>query len=199
VSSSRLALPGLAMLAALAISTGAAAASSDHPKYLAPPGNPAVTQYLEVVPNAMGSAPPRSGGNPPPSRSGGGGGGQPGSLSPAEHKKLDQLGPDGKTLSNVVQETAPPTTQSAPATSRSGSSSSGSTSSSAGADPVKAHRTHSDSLSSTGSGSAASAVLGAATGQGGGGGMGILLPALMAAGLLSVAFAVLRRRGVRRP
>jgi len=187
----------VAGVATLAISAGVAAASSGHPKYLAPPGNPAVTQYLEVVPNASGASPPRSGGK------------QPSSLSPAEQRKLNHLGTDGKTLAKVVEATAPPPAQSAPA--QDSGTPAGATTSSSGApktdtsagagnhpgtsDPARVAPIH--SLSGTGSGSSVSSLLSAAAGQGGGGGMGVFLPALMAAGLLAVVFAVWRRRGTR--
>jgi hypothetical protein len=161
-----------------------------------------VTQYLEVVPNAMGSSPPRSGGNPPTAQSGPGG--EPNSLSSSERKKLDRLGPDGKTLANVVQSTAPPATPANQGASGGEASGSPDGKSSVGGEdrsnPAGAGRqSASGSLSSTGSQSAVSAVLGAAAGQGGGGGMGIMLPVLMGAGLLTVVLVGLRRRGARRP
>jgi len=203
VRSLRALLLVFAALAALALSaTAAGASSSHHPKYLAPPGNPAVTQYLEVVPNAMGSSPPRSGGNPPaasPSGQPSSSGRQPSSLSQSERRKLDHLGPDGKTLANVVQSTAPPAQPDSAGGPTSGRASSGSGHPDGPHTAGSDHRAPSGSLSSTGSQSALSAVLNAAAGQGGGGGMGILLPALMAAGLLSVVLVVLRRRGARRP
>jgi cobalamin biosynthesis Mg chelatase CobN len=207
-------LSGVAALVGLALSAGVASASSDHPRYLAPPGNPAVMQYTEDVPNAMGSSPPRSGGNPPSS------------LTPAEREKLNHLGANGKALANVVEETAPPPAQPASsaaaggagtaaatttASSGAGSSSSAGSSSNAGSPRAgsssgaanqpgtggSAQIPPPHSLSSTGSGSSVSAVLSAATGQGGGGGMGIFLPLLMAAGLVAVVVAVWRRRGTR--
>lgn len=162
----------------LAISAPTATATGGAPKHLAPPGNPAVTEYMEDVPTAMGSAPPGSGGKPAQT------------LSPSQRRRLEHLGPNGKLLVGVVNETAPPTSKPA----------------GAGTSPDAGRRTGAEagrsetsaSFRGSGSGSLASAVLGAATGQGGGGGMGVLLPALMAVGLLLVIVSTLRRREARR-
>src|SRR5271165_2620249 len=66
------------------------------PNYLAPPGNSAISQYLEVVPTAGGPAPPRDGAGP--SRA----------LTPAQQRKLGALGGAGHVLASVVAATTPP-------------------------------------------------------------------------------------------
>ena len=61
----------------------------------APPGNSAIDEYLETVPGAGGSTRPRS----PAQR--------PGVLTAAERTRLARLGPDGRTLADAVDATAP--------------------------------------------------------------------------------------------
>lgn len=73
-----------------------AATVAQAPQTNAPPGNSAIDEYLETVPGATGNTRPR-----PPGQGSGG------SLTPAERAKLEQLGPDGKTLANAVDATSP--------------------------------------------------------------------------------------------
>ena len=178
----------------LALPPVAARAAGSPPTHLAPPGNPAVTEYLEDVPSAGGSTPV-------------GGGGRPAHpLSAAQIRRLNQLGVDGKLLVNVDNQSGPQVTATpgavgagaadAGANPRGGSSATGSEgpgSRPAGsANRAPQARTDPRMISGSGSGSV-SAVVAAATGQGAGAG-GLLLPALIAAGVLVVWVSVLRRR-----
>jgi hypothetical protein len=80
------------ILFALALPAGAGAR---HPVTLAPPGNPGVWQYLEVVPTDSGSKPSTSGGPPG------------GVLTPRQTRRLKALGTAGSTLAALVNQTAP--------------------------------------------------------------------------------------------
>jgi hypothetical protein len=150
------------------------ALASSRPKYLAPPGNSAVSQYLEVVPSAAGPAPPRSGAKPSST------------LSPAEQRKLAALGVEGRVLANVVAATTPPTANSALGTGLGSLSA-------AGIVPARVHGRMAPS-----GGSPVSDVLAAATGHEVGGGLGILLPLMVAGGLTTAMAAALWRRRVGR-
>ena len=182
----------LLTLAALLGPASVALAAGGPPKHLAPPGNPAVSEYLEDVPTAGGAAPPGSGGKPAHT------------LSPNQQRQLGRMGKNGQALENVVNETAPPAAPDTPkggghgASGRRGSGSgrAGAGSDRAGADPSPGHSIRPASSSS--SGSPTSAVLSAATGRGGGGGMGVFLPVLVGLGVLSVVVTLIRRRGVSR-
>jgi hypothetical protein len=174
------------MVAVLVLPAPIAIAATHPPKQIAPPGNPAVTEYLEDVPNAMGSAPPGSSSKPSHT------------LSPSQRRHLDHLGSKGKLLAAVVNETAPPVveqqTAKPVARPRAGRSVT------AAAPPSDRSRRVGVSLpirKAGRGGSSVLAVLGAATGQGGGGGSGLLLPPLMAVGLLFVILSAVRRRGSR--
>lgn len=63
---------------------------------LAPPGNSAVTEYLETVPNAEGASPLRQGAP------------RSAVLGVSARRALVRLGPDGRTLAAVADATAPP-------------------------------------------------------------------------------------------
>lgn len=132
---------------------------------LAPPGNSAVTEYLETVPNAMGASPPRPGA--PAS----------GVLSASRRAALARLGADGRALAAVVDATAAPAVPGA----------AGGRGSHVRVSPA--------ALSGAGVPSRVVALLAAASGRDGGGGLGPVLPALMAAGLLGTLAHALRRRG----
>jgi hypothetical protein len=182
------------MLVVSSVSASVAAAAPP-PKHLAPPGNPAVTEYLEDVPSDMGASTPRSGQNPSHT------------LTARQRQRLDDMGSNGKVLVNVVNETAPQVVKRQTAKRRSakrrsrkrlaiklagaGSGSNPSSPSSPGS--IGASRQPSDLGHG---GSWVSAILGAAIGEGGG--LGMLLPALIAVGLLSAILAVTRRRAGRR-
>ena len=146
------------------------AAASARLRTIAPPGDSAVSQYVESVPTAKGKSPTSSLGD------------QPGALTPSQSQALDRAGPDGRTLAAVVDATSPP----ASGAHRSGSHEASSGSGAGGTFP-------SGAISGKGARSPVSSVLAAATGSGGG--MGLLLPVLMAAAALGVAvLALLRRR-----
>jgi hypothetical protein len=134
----------------------APSAAIARPSTNAPPGNSAIDEYLETVPGATGDQRP---GAP------GAGGGV---LTPAQRKRLERMGPDGKTLADAVDATAPATSRKAmrvpPAVK--------------GRSPL-------------------SAVVDAAAGRDGGAGMGVVLPTILIASLLGViALVVLRWRSV---
>ncbi len=172
---------------AVGASAAQAAARPGHPKYLAPPGNSALSQYLEVVPSAGGAAPPRTGAKPTV-------------LSAGQRRRLDQLGAPGRTLESVVAATSIPLPVASSGRAprghgkrrgRSGASpgrgsGAGSTIASGidGAPPVSGR-------------SPVGEVLSAATGHEVGGGLGILLPALVLGAIVIVLIAVVRRRGLR--
>jgi hypothetical protein len=152
----------LTALVALTLLALPAAATAQSAKTNAPAGNSAIDEYLETVPGATGNHKPSSGG-----------GASSGALTPAQRSQLERLGPDGKALAGVVDQTAP-----APATA---------TLQKGTAKPSAAQ-----------SRSPLREVLGAATGRdGGGGGMGALLPAILLVSLLgAITLVLLRRRSV---
>ena len=135
---------------------------------IAPPGDSAVSQYVESVPTDGGQRPTSSLGS------------QPGALSPSQRATLDHAGANGKTLAAVVNATSPAT----------GSGHSGSGAAAAGNGAGSGFLP--GAISGRGARSPVSSVLAAATG--GGGGMGILLPVLLTAVALSVLCVVLLRR-----
>lgn len=137
------------------------AAATAHLRTIAPPGNPAVSQYLETVPTDKGQSPTSSTGQ------------QGGALTPSQRQSLGRAGGDGRTLVAVVQATSPP-----PAAAGRGQ----------GGDrvatgPGAAGDLPSAALSGQGARTPAASILAAA---GGSGGMGILLPALMTAVVLGL-------------
>jgi len=146
----------LTLLVALVLLAGPAAASAQAPPTNAPPGNSAIDEYLETVPGATGDQVPRRPGA----------GGKP-VLTPAQRKRLEALGPDGKALADAVDATAPPAAKPARKIDL---------------DDVKGR-------------SPITAVFEAATGSDGGEGMGIVLPIILLGSLLgTIALVVLRRR-----
>jgi hypothetical protein len=189
-------LSGVALALVLVAMQAPIAAAATHggnppPRHLAPPGNPAVSEYLEDVPTDMGSAPPGSGSKPTHT------------LSSSQRQKLDKLGADGKLLVNVDNDTAPAAANTVAATPRPKSKSKG-LSNARSHRPAQSHSSTTPAVVSASfiakgrDDSSVSAVLGAATGQGGGGGTGVLLPTLMGVGLLLVVVSLVRRRGARR-
>ena len=142
----------LAALVALAMFMPAVAAAQD-PTRNAPPGNSAIDEYLESVPSATGNeipGPPAAGGT----------------LTPAQKRALERLGPDGATLASVVESTSPPKRTPPAATAVS-------VQDVKGRSPIRE-------------------VVGVAEGSGG---MGPLLPAiLLASALTAIALVLLRRR-----
>ena len=137
-----------------------ALAHAQAPQRNAPPGNSAIDEYLETVPGATGNQRPRA-----PAQGGTG----PGVLSAAERARLERLGPDGKTLADAVEATAPTATQ-----------------------KKRAERTP-EVLEGTGR-SPAREVLEAVGGDDGGSGMGLVLPAILITALLAAITLVLLRR-----
>jgi hypothetical protein len=158
------------------------AAAAHPPRYLAPPGNSGLSQYLEVVPSDMGQAPPSA-----QPRTGG-------ALTTGQRQQLNRLGPDGRTLAAVAESTAPPPAQASagvPGTHRPQSArQTGSGSDLSQPPPSQSAR----DLSPSGASSPADSVLSAAVGTDGGGVLGILLPIL----LLTCAVAVIGRAIWRR-
>jgi hypothetical protein len=73
-----------------------AASAARGPVRLAPPGDSAVSQYAEVVPNDLGASPPRPGG------------GGKGFLGTSVLHRLTAAGSDGQALVGVVDATTPP-------------------------------------------------------------------------------------------
>ncbi len=148
----------LVALVALALALPVAALAQA-PQTNAPPGNSAIDEYLETIPGATGSGRPR-----PPAASG-----KDSVLTPAERRRLEQLGPDGKTLADAVERTAP-------AASSKGSGKA--------AEPAGTGRSPIGGVVDALGGSDA-----------GGGGMGLALPAILLGSLLgAVALVLLRRR-----
>jgi hypothetical protein len=173
------------MMAALALALPATA-EARHPATLAPPGNSAVTQYLETVPTDSGSRPSSSSG---PSG---------GVLTPVQQHKLDSMGPDGRLLATAANSTAPvPVRASAPARpAHHGRKRSGPVAgSSRGSHHALAGPKGGGDGTNSGGGSGIASILSAAVDHGSGGGLGYTLPALMLAAFLMVAVqSVLRRR-----
>lgn len=98
-------LVALVALVLLAAPATPAAAAAKHVQTNAPPGNSAIDEYLETVPNASGSASPR-----PPTA----GGGSAGALTAAQRAKLQRLGSDGRALVEAVNATSPARASSKP-------------------------------------------------------------------------------------
>ena len=89
------------LLVALIIALTLPAAADAKRRVIAPPGNSAVNQYVEVIPTGGGSRPsstlPSGGGRP----------GAPGVLSPAAERALGRGGSDGHSVAALVSATAP--------------------------------------------------------------------------------------------
>jgi hypothetical protein len=93
----------LLALAALILLALPSLANAQTQETNAPPGNSAIDEYLETVPNATGNARPRGpGGGVPPTSA----------LTKQQRARLERLGPDGKALAHAVDATAPAVTSS---------------------------------------------------------------------------------------
>ena len=139
-------------------------------KTIAPPGDSAVSQYVEVVPTAAGGTPAGSGAP------------QTGALTPAQRQALAQAGQQGQNLAAIVEATAPPAA-------RRSTGKPGQTGAPAGTAAAPAAN-----LSAGGAPSSAALLAAAVTG-GGNGGLGVFLPGIMLAGVVAViARLVFRRR-----
>lgn len=183
-------------------------------KVIAPPGDSAVSQYVEDVPTAGGGTPsqPPSGGAP-----------HSGVLTPGQTRSLHRLGPDGRLLATVVDSTAPASAGTAASSAGAGrngatgaargggsrmngagtsgagtagaasASGRGASGSGAGGRAGRPRGTGSGVLDGPAVGSPASQVV-RALGGGGAGGLGPALPALMAASVVAALIWSLRRR-----
>jgi hypothetical protein len=171
-------LPALAALA-LVLPAGAAARQ---PAVLAPPGDSAVSQYVEIVPTDRGSGTPGPGAQPS------------GALSAASQRTYDHLGADGRVLVGIVDATAPESASTRTGRGRATHEqlpSAGFTGSRAPAVGVSIA-----ALARTG-GRSQLGILADAMSGGASGGLGILLPLLMALTVLAFA-ARAAARAVRR-
>jgi hypothetical protein len=159
---------------------------------VAPPGDSGISQYLEVVPTGTGASPPRTGGGV---GSGAGVGGRGAPLTTAQRRRLNALGPDGRTLAAVVEATAPQslgvpvagrgaTNLGQPGAGWAGAASQGA---------VGSLDSGATNLPSATGGSPVSQILDAATGRGGGS-LGFLLPGFMLASAIGVTLVAVRRR-----
>jgi hypothetical protein len=166
------------MLMALVALTLALAspAMAQSPNTNAPPGNSAIDEYLETVPDPGGDSHP----GPP----GGDGGG---ATDGAQQQKLARMGPDGRALARLVATTAP-AAAGTDGTHR--GKAAGDATASAG-QPVAL------SLTAAHAGSPVGAALAAAAGRDDGGGLGLLLPAILLATLVGVIVLVVMRRRPR--
>ncbi|HEX8157763.1 MAG TPA: hypothetical protein VF526_10305 [Solirubrobacteraceae bacterium] len=161
----------LVVLVALAMSFPATAVARA-PQTNAPPGNSAIDEYLETVPGASGNALPR-----PRGHSGG-----TGALTTAQRSRLQQLGPDGKSLASAVDATSPVTPRTAPKNKKAKPTS------------KKAAPRREKVLPKSDGRAPVGELLGTLTGSDGGNGMGFVLPAILIAALLAVLLLVLLRR-----
>lgn len=174
----RSAFPLIALtIAWLALSPGALARG---PIVLAPPGDSAVSQYVEIVPTDSGGGIPRAPGQ------------QGGALTPGQRRAYERLGADGRMLVAVVDATSPESVSGKPP------------------GEAGAGRTAYGSDNGSGAGSGLSSgpfsgahvpsvghlILDAAAG-GGNGGLGVLLPALVIASALFVIVVAIWRRQAR--
>jgi hypothetical protein len=157
----------LTALAFVALALPASAAARF--RTIAPPGNPAISQYLETVPTDKGQSPTSSGGQ------------QGGALTAQQRAALESRGANGTTLVAVVDASSPP-----PAASHRGR----------GASRHAGGGIASAALSDRGTGSPATSVLAAADGSGG---MGIFLPGLMVVVVVGVTASVAVRWRRSRP
>jgi hypothetical protein len=149
----------LSALVALMLLVLPAAAMAQQGPTNAPPGNSAIDEYLETVPSATGDHVPR-----PPGSHGGSS-----VLTAAQRARLEKLGPDGKTLVNAIDATAPPPGKPG--------------------EKIDLNNVHGRSP--------VSAILEAVVGTDGDAGMGFMLPVILLASLLGViALVIVRRRSV---
>jgi hypothetical protein len=170
-------LPRILPMLVTAILALPALAAAKAPGVIAPPGDSAISQYVEVVPNDMGVSPPAAG-------TAAKGIVHTAALTPRQQRRLDRLGRNGRALAVIVAATAQPAGgDPGPRTAAARSE----TSHAAAASHVR--------LSAAGAPSALSLLLHGAAGGGGSGGVGLLLPAIMLGAALGVvATVVLRRR-----
>lgn len=162
------------VLLALALGLGAQPAIAKR-RVLAPPGNSAIGQYVEVIPTASGPTPVSA------LQGGGGSGGRggAGALPRSAAKALAARGAAGKAVAKLVRATAPSTGPSARRHSAAASARPAVRAGSARSAP-----------------SAAGSVLKALTGSSPSGGLGLLLPVLLALALVGGGLLALRRRHV---
>ena len=172
----------LAVLAALLLALPATAGAQGDKN--APPGNSAIDEYLETVPDASGNKPPRRPEDPAPAAT---------ALPPEQRVALEKEGPDGKALADLVEATAPPSPAPDPehAAEKSGSGRPGAAATAAAANPnARAILDAEDRAPSP-----LQATLAATVGANDGGGLGIFFPIILVASLLGmVALAIRRRR-----
>jgi hypothetical protein len=192
LASMRSKFPRLRLVAfpvALLLALAAASAADAHSRTVAPPGNSAVSQYLETVPTASGAKPTASvqlhGGPHAGEVAVGGSGGRQGGgaaaggtpISSSTAKSLAAHGPVGALAASVALATAPRSGR-RDAASRIARSSHSQTSAAVASSPM-----------------APSSVLSAVAGSSSGGGLGVLLPILLAVILLGGGgLAIVRRR-----
>ncbi|HLY49017.1 MAG TPA: hypothetical protein VKR21_07460 [Solirubrobacteraceae bacterium] len=162
---------------AAGLTLAVASPAAGQPPTVAPPGNPAVSQYLELVPTVSGAKPSDNvHGSHAGSLATGGFGGGPGGggvLSHSTVNRLDAHGPLGALTASIALATAP---------ARHGHVGGSVRSSPAGAVT-----------------SPSSAVLSAVAGSSGDGGLGVLLPALLAAIVIGGGALALVRRKAKPP
>ena len=164
---------------------------------IAPPGDSAVSQYVEVVPGDTGASPPQAGG------------GQGGPITSGQRGQLDRLGASGRTLAAVVAATAPEPIAAADgsawaaASDRRGRTATSGVAGRRGAGPgagvSPGALTGTDTsrvVSGAGAPSAPALILDAAAG-GGASGLGIFLPVIMVACAVGVVAGALRQRRSR--
>jgi hypothetical protein len=170
----------LTSLATAALLMLPATAAAKPPAALAPPGQSAISQYVEVVPNDMGSTPTHPGRAPT------------GALTSGQRRQLNSLGADGRTLADVVDATAQPAVPGSAETradlrvgrsQRRGESS---------GTAIGGSGVPGGQLSGPGTRSTVSLLLSAA--GGGGGGLGVLLPAIMAVAVVGLVVRAGRAR-----
>ncbi len=180
----KLAAPAIASLV-IALGAPASALAAKRHTYVAPPGNSALTQYLEVVPTAAGPAPPSAHG------------GSHTSLSPGQRRELQQSGAAGTMLQAVVAATAWGTFGSGQARAGNGHPRSAGAGAATPSQPgaVSGAPAAAPSLRlARAAQSPVSALLAAATGSSDGGGIGILLPLLMVVCVVGAVVSVFARR-----
>jgi hypothetical protein len=170
-----------------------AAARAQRPGTLAPPGNSAVSQYLETIPTDRGGGVARplgsQGGTPSQA------GGHRGALTPGERQALGRLGADGRTLEALVAETSPASeTSQVAGAARGRTGANGPANAPAGGE--NGSGLDAKSLSGDGGPSPVGLMLSAAAGRGGGG-LGALLPALIGVGALAAVVRLIHRRRLR--
>jgi hypothetical protein len=161
----------VSLVVLLSVLAPAAATAATHTN--APPGNSAIDEYLETVPDASGGARPR----PPRAHAGA-------TLSPAQRSALQARGAEGEKLARVVDATAPPPAG-APAHGR--ASTGGSASASAPPERAAPRDTSAGR-------SPVAATLAAATGSDDGSSLGALLPAILVVSLIGTLAAFGRSR-----